>query len=119
MVEQRRYHRMKVEIPMTFRVPPRDKMVATATLDISGTGIAFWTVDPLKVRQELLIYLLLGRERVELHARVVGVKGEQSPGGEAGFRVGVKIVEPIKFDEKKFIKFYCEKLLEFFGKGRH
>jgi len=119
MTEQRRYHRMKIEIPMTFRIPPSEKMITTATLDISGTGVAFWTDEPLKLRQELLIYLLLsGQESVELHAKVVAVKAEPSSVGHPGSRVSVRIVDPIKFDEKKFVKFYSDKLIELFGKGR-
>lgn len=119
MAEKRRYHRMKIEIPMSFRVPPREKNIVTSTLDISGTGIAFSTSEPIKERQELLLYLLLpSNEKIELHAKVVRVQAEASVSGSSRWRVSVKIVEPIKFDEKRFVKFYSEQLIALFGKGK-
>ena len=116
--DKRRYHRMNVAIPMSFRVPPKEKIVSTATLDISGTGVAFVTTEALKARQELLLYLQLAPgEKVEIHAQVVHVVPEANPAGRSQYRVSVKIVDPIKFDERRFVKFYSDKLIEFFGKG--
>ena len=122
MQDKRRYHRMKLEVPMSFRVPPKRKLIDTSTLDISGTGVAFITTEELKVRQELLMYLLLPIDtKIEVHAKVVRVAREEGQPSDYPmlYRVGVKIVDPIKFDEREFVKFYAEKLLEFFGKGNH
>ena len=121
MQDKRRYHRMKLEVPVSFRVPPKRKVVDTSTLDISGTGVAFVTTEALKVRQELLMYLLLPIDKkIEIHAKVVRVAREEGQPTDypALYRVGVKIVDPIKFDERQFVRFYAEKLLEFFGKGK-
>jgi len=112
MQDKRRYHRMKMQIPMSFRVPPRKDSIATSTLDISGTGISFITAEDIKVRQELLMYLLLpNNEAIEMHAKVVRVQKT-----DGGHRVAVRIVDPIKFDEKKFASFYAKLLVDFFGK---
>ncbi len=122
MSDKRRYHRMKLEIPMSFRVPPRKKLIDTATLDISGTGVAFITTEELQIRQELLMFLLLPiNMKIELHAKIVRVEQEKGRPTDYPllYRVGVKIVDPIKFDERKFVKFYAEKLVEFFGKGKY
>ena len=113
MQEKRTYHRMQASVPMSFRVPPDESRSLTTTLDIGGLGISFATAKELKVRQELLMYLLLpGEERVEVHAKVVRIE-RVSP---SRFKVGVRILDPIKFDEKKFIRFYAAKLREFFSK---
>lgn len=122
MQDKRCYHRMKLEVPMNFRVPPKRKFIDTSTLDISGTGVAFITTEELKVRQELLIYLLLpGHTKIEIHAKVVRVAREEGQPSDYPvlYRIGVKIVDPIKFDERAFVKFYAEKLLEFFGRGKY
>jgi hypothetical protein len=119
MTEKRRYHRMQVEIPMSFCVPPRKKKLATTTLDISGTGVAFLTTTALQVRQELLMYLLLPvKQQIEIHGKVVRLELVENSSGPF-YRAGVKIMDPIKFDEKKFLKFYAQKLLEYFGKKAH
>lgn len=116
MQEKRRYHRLRVEIPITYTVPPRGLTPReTATLDISGTGVAFVTGEELKERQELLMYLLLPeQDKIEVHAKVVRSEVVKDA-GRSQYRIGVRIVDPIKFDEKKFIKFYAQKLHEFFG----
>lgn len=122
MQDKRRYHRMKLEVPMSFRVPPKRKFIDTATLDISGTGVAFITTEELKVRQELLMYLLLPiNTKIEIHAKVVRVAREEGQPSvyPTLYRVGVNIVDPIKFDEREFVKFYAEKLVEFFGRGQY
>ena len=112
--EKRRYHRMKMEIPMSFRIPPDEKIHSTTTLDISGTGVSFVTDDQLQEKQELLIYLLLPEEgKTEIHAKVIRSEKE----GERN-RVAVRLTDTIKFDEKKFVDFYAARLKEVFGKKK-
>ena len=75
MDEKRRYHRMKIEIPMNYRIPPEDNFNITTTLDISGTGIAFTSNTELKIGWEVFMHLLLSEEQeIELRAEVVWVK---------------------------------------------
>ena len=112
MKERRNYHRMKISVPMSFCVPPDTAHIFTTTLDISGIGVSFATDKEVKVRQELLMYILIPEgERAEVHAKVVRV-ARVSP---SRFQVGVRILDPIKFDEKKFVKFYAGKLKEYFS----
>ncbi|MDP2653327.1 MAG: PilZ domain-containing protein [Candidatus Omnitrophota bacterium] len=113
MQEKRAYHRLKVGIPMKFRVPPQEREIETSTLDISGTGVSFSAKEELKPRQELLMYLLLPeKDRIEIHAKVVRV--ERNPQDQSHYNVGVRIIDPIKFDEREFVRFYAAKLKEFF-----
>jgi len=115
MQERREYHRMKVSVPMSFCIPPDFSRCLSTTLDIGGTGLSFTTAVAPQPRQELLLYLMLpGEEKVEVHARVIRTE-RISP---QRFKVGVRIVDPIKFDEKKFVKFYAGQLKELFSKQK-
>lgn len=116
MNEHRNYHRLNVEIPMTFRVPPDQNEFTTTTINIGGMGIYFTTTRPLQERQELLLYLHLpGQDdKVELHAQVVRVDPQE---GDPEHRVAVKLTDNIKFDEKEFVKFYAQQLNRFFKGG--
>ena len=114
MEEKRRYHRMKIEIPMNYRIPPEDKFNITTTLDISGTGVSFTADTKLKIGWEVFMHLLLSDDQeIELRAEVVSVNeilpeyDEERP---CLYRTGVRILEPVQFDEKQFIKFYTQHL---------
>lgn len=111
MQEKREYHRIKVNVPLTYLVPPQRERGAAETVDVSGTGLLFKTPQELKVRQELLMYLSLnGQTPVEMHAKVVRV--EKDPGQPQDYYVGVRIADRLKFDERKYVKFYAGQLKE-------
>ena len=104
MDEKRRYHRLALQVPLQFRIPPRKDRINALARNISGTGILFQTMEHVKVRQELLMYLQLpgGVGESEIHGKVVRVE----PG-----QVAVKVMDPIKFDERHYVKFYASRLL--------
>ena len=110
MEEKRNYHRIKLNVPMRYFVPPTAKEFVATTWDVSGTGLSFDTPEELKVRQELLIYLSLNNEQepIEMHAKVVRV--EKGLEQTQNFRVGVRIADDIKFDEREYVKFYADHL---------
>ena len=109
MQEKRAYHRLKINVPLSYVVPPQPKAISTVTADVSGTGLSFDTPEALKVRQGLLMYLSLGnRNAVEVHAQVVRV--EADPHQPRSFRVGVRIADRLKFDERDYVKFYARQL---------
>ena len=109
MQEKRAYHRFTINVPMSYRVPPQQKEVSVTTLDVSGTGLLFETPNELKVRQELLMYLSLdGQNLVEMHGKVVRV--EWDPAQAQSYRVGVRIADKMKFDERQYVKFYADQL---------
>jgi len=113
MQEKRRYHRLSIAVPMSFCVPPDTSRLLTSTLDVSVLGVSFTTDKELQTRQELLMYLSFpGEKKVEVHGKVLRVE-RISPNR---FKIGVRILDPIKFDEKKFVRFYAERLKEFFLK---
>jgi hypothetical protein len=52
------------------------------------------------------MYLSLNDQKpVEMHVKVVRVKME--PGQAGNYRVGVRIADKMKFDERKYVKFYA------------
>ncbi len=113
MSERRRYHRLDMSIPMRFCIPPRMVKRQAVTVDIGGQGIGFLTSAEVEVRQELLVYIELpDRQHAELHAQVVRV----TPQGKGAEKlVVVKLLDPIKFDERQFVKFYAAKLNKTFS----
>ena len=109
MPEKQAYHRLKIKVPLRYVVPPQFKEISTVTADVSGTGLSFDTQQELKIRQELLMYLSLDDQKpVEMHAKVVRI--EMNPSQTPGFRVGVRIADKIKFDEREYVKFYAGQL---------
>ena len=112
MQDKRRYYRMNAEIPMSFRIPPSKESEGSATSDIAGMGIAFTTKQQPKIRQELLMYLHLPEnKKTEVHGQVVRVEQPKGP-GDLTCKVAVKLMDPIKFDERDYVKFYASKLKE-------
>jgi hypothetical protein len=104
MDEKRRYHRLALQVPLQFRVPPSKNRIMASTRNISGTGILFRTDENVKVRQELLMYFQLPgyAGESEIHGKVVRVESGQ---------VAVRVMDPIKFDERRYAKFYASNLL--------
>ena len=110
MQEKRGYHRLNINVPMRYVVPPQFKEISTVTADVSGTGLSFNTQQELKIRQELLMYLSLDDQKpVEMHAKVVRIEMGSDP-KMPGFHVGVRIADTMKFDERKYVKFYAGQL---------
>ena len=107
MQDKRRYHRINEEVPLNFVALPDKRFIPGTTINIGGMGIAFSTQEQLTARQELLLYLNLPKKKkAEVHVKIVRV--EKKEGQEQ--RVAVHLMDPVKFDENDFVKFYAEKL---------
>ena len=101
---------------MKYLVPPQSRKVTATLVDISGTGLLFQTAEELKARQELLLYLSLGdRNTIEIHAKVVRVQKDSSQA--SSFYLGVRIADKMKFDERRFVKFYAQQLNAVVSRG--
>ena len=112
MIEKRRYHRFSVQLPCSFKSPNSVSSIATATtLDISALGLCFTSKEELKMGQALPLEITLpDNERIMIYVEVVWVK-ESDVLTYSEYTTGVKILEPMRGDEPKFIKFYAAKLL--------
>ena len=114
-MENRRAHRLRIEIPATFKVSEKQEHISIATtVDVSALGLCLQTKETLRAGQELALTLKLSnQEKVNLNAVVVWFRaGEFSLGEE--YTAGIKLTESPKDEELKFIKFYVSKLMEFY-----
>lgn len=113
-LEQRRCFRFKMELPAWFRNSRSQKDLSLATtLDVSATGMCLATREALEVGQEILMQVKLPPEdRVIIRTRVVWVR-EIAGTMVREYQVGLRLVEPMQYEEGKFVKFFAKKMLDF------
>lgn len=112
--DQRRCLRFSIELAAVYKKPGEDDFSNAVTLDISATGICFVSDEELEPGLELMMKIQLPpNETVVLKTQVIWVKSLFGSGAHE-FRVGVKIMEPIQFDESKFVKFCARMMLDLF-----
>lgn len=109
--EHRRSHRIKIELPASFKASKTQSHSSVATvLDISATGICITTRDALDLGQELSIQVRLPTdEKLTVKAKVVWVR-ENVVLNDREYSMGIKLLEPMNEDEAKFVRFYVTKL---------
>ncbi len=119
MNEKRSTHRLDIELPAVIEMEDAKKSLALATtINISGTGVCMLSKQRFNTGQELVLKINLPQEgQVAIHVKVVWVK-EAMNFNTREYVAGIRITDAMKFDEAKFIKFYADKLIEFF-KGKN
>ncbi len=80
-------------------------------MDVSATGMSFITKEELELRRHLLVEVQTPDEKLTLHTQVVWVEGDFSTAVRE-YRVGLRLVEPLKYDEKKFVRFCAEQMIK-------
>jgi c-di-GMP-binding flagellar brake protein YcgR len=114
MSDKRRCLRFSIELPAWYKNSKNNDFLNAVTLDISATGICFVAEEEIEVGQELLMKVKLPpRETILINTKVVWVRGLFGSGATE-HRVGVKIIEPIRFDEAKFVQFCAKIMLDLF-----
>src|SRR3990167_4071698 len=113
--DKRRAHRLKIELPASFKVTNAQKYISIGTtLDISAVGMCLKTREKLNVGQELAIQLKLPQgEKITLRAKVVWNKPmDFSP--HSDLSIGIQLLGPVGEDEKKFVRFYAQELFNLY-----
>ena len=117
MEEKRRVLRFKLEVPAWFKntkYKNKDLSIAS-TMNVSATGIALITREALEVGQQVLMQVKLPPdERVIVRAEVVWVR-DITRTFIPEYQVGLRLVEPMQYEESKFVKFCAKKMLEFYN----
>ena len=119
-MDNRRCFRFKMELPAWFQNTRYQKDLSLAmTINVSANGICLITREPLEVDQEILMQVKIPPEdRVIIRTQVVWVK--EMPGTIVReYQVGLRVVEPMQFEETKFVKFCAQKMLEFWRHQNH
>jgi Tfp pilus assembly protein PilZ len=109
--EQRRSHRLAIELPASFMVEEGQTFEALAvTLDISATGLRLHSRHPLRVGQEVPLRLRLPNdERIVIKVTIIWMK-EVVVFNMREYQMGVKITDQVTENEIKFIKVYAKEL---------
>lgn len=116
--DKRRSHRVKVELPVSFKASIHQRHVSIGTtMDISATGICLKTREKLDEGQLLEIQLKLPTdETLVIRTKVVWVR-EMDYGLSPDFLAGIKIVDQMNDDEAKFIRYYVRLFFDHFRKS--
>ena len=110
MVEQRHTHRFRIELPASFQLVKKPYVSMATTLDVSATGLCIRTREPLHKGQKVILRVRLpDEELLTLDTRVVRVE-EDSSLMNREYKVGIQIVDQLKGDQVKFVKFYAKLL---------
>jgi|GEM_PF-507373 len=112
MHDKRRAFRLPLEIPASFKFFEAQKHISIGTtLNVSALGICLTTKERLERGQRLTIKLKLPTgEEVAIHTTVIWITGVPSF-EEKIYKVGIKIIDELKPDEAKFIKYYVKEFL--------
>lgn len=115
MTENRLYHRMKIELPVTFEVGGAKGSVCSTIMDISVKGIAAKLKEPVDVGQRFKVAIEAEEDKVlKVDVEVVWIKaGDAKDGPE--YTVGFKVVDKMDQNEIEFVRFVAQKMLEYFS----
>jgi len=112
MKERRRCHRLRIKLSAWFKTHHYDESYSQVfTMDVSATGMSFITKEELELRRHLLVEVQLPNEKLTLHTQVVWVDGDFQTAVRE-YKVGLMLVEPLKYDEKKFVKYCAEQMIK-------
>jgi hypothetical protein len=119
MRDQRRSHRIAIDLPATFQIFDVEMKPAKASIsDVSAVGICFATKTKVDLGQKLLLRVLLpNKEPVDLHATAVWIKKKMLYEVRE-YRLGVKIDDPIRGEEGKFVKFYAQLFMDYYRRKK-
>jgi len=118
MQDKRRCHRLKIQLPACYRISDQnDDLAIGSTIDISAIGICLLSKEKLEVGQELPIQVTLPEDdKIVIHVKVIWVKeAYDSSSPESEYKMGLKILEPLKGGESKLVRYYAKQLLTFFA----
>ena len=110
MPEQRKSHRLDIVLPAWFHSDDTQNLLSTATtINISSTGICLSCGEKIDIGKELPVTVTLPTgERAVIGVKVIWIRDVENTSPRE-YRIGLKIMDADKSDEKKFIKFYSEK----------
>lgn len=116
-IENRRTHRITIELPLSFKAFESQKHLSIAvTQDISPTGMRVLSKDKLDVGQEVQVQIRLPDDSsLTVHAKVVWCKDSYTLNAKE-YIMGIQLMDTMKADEAKFVKFVARQFLASFTK---
>lgn len=115
MTENRLYHRMKIELPVTFEMGGSKDLIYSTTMDISAKGIAAKLKEPVDIGQRFKVAIEAEEDKfLKVDVEVVWIKaGDAKDGIE--YTVGFKVVDKLDQGEIEFVRFVAQKMVEYFS----
>ncbi len=116
MGDRRRYPRFELKIDARYRImDSKERFKSGTTRNISAEGICFVSDRKLAIGTRLCLEVDLkdGKEAVCLIGEVRwSAKREGAGMGKEQYLNGIKLVDIPKSDEGRFLKYYCDKIVE-------
>lgn len=110
MTEKRLYHRMNIELPVSFEMSSGRDLVLSTTMDVSVKGLALKLTQAVSVGDNFRVSIAIDDKIIKVDARVVWVEKK----GEHKYIAGFKIADKLDQDEIEFVRFIAQKMFEFF-----
>lgn len=111
--DQRRCHRIRVNLEATVRESKEDRYpVMAAILDMSAVGLCITTPHLFTIRQKLYVTFETPEdERLTVETEVVHHQNVFRY-GETTNQYGLKIIDAMHEDERAFLKFFTKEFLK-------
>ena len=114
MTENRRYHRMEIQLPVSFETEDPKHFYLSNTINISPTGMALRLTEPVKKGQFLTMSITIeDNKTAKVDAQVIWVR-ERVINDGSQYMAGVKIIDKMDRDEIEFVRFIAKKMMEHF-----
>ena len=116
-IENRTTHRINIELPLSFKVHEAQKHLSIGmTQDISPTGMRVLSKDKLDVGREIQVQIRLPDDSsLTIHAKVVWCKEIYTLNAKE-YIMGLQLMNDMRADEAKFVKFVARQFLATFTK---
>ncbi|MEW5894423.1 MAG: PilZ domain-containing protein [Candidatus Omnitrophota bacterium] len=112
MADGRRCHRFPQELPLSFEMGEPKKTVTAKTLNISATGFAFVTKEPVSNGQVFLFTLTLNEmTQVRIDGEIVWTQ-KKWQGVHQEWVVGVKVIDRIDEEKRNFVRYVATRLFK-------
>ena len=107
-MEKRAYQRFNTQLAASYKIKESNLSFKATVVNVGAQGLFFWAKEPLNVGQVIELTVNIDHENKVTFQTIVRrlEKIEQTH-----YQVGVEIVDAKPDEEKKFIKYYCSKML--------
>lgn len=115
MVERRKYPRFQLKVNASYEAVSYKDIKLSKTRDISAEGVCFESHEKFNIGTQVNLKVDLADELspVNLVGEIRWSEGIKDPNlKEKMFINGIKLIGIDKLDESRFLKYYCDKMVE-------
>jgi len=115
MIEKRKYPRFQLKVNASYKAVGSNEVKLSKTRNISAEGVCFESHEKFNTGAQVNLKVDLGDKLspVNLVGEIRWSEEIKGPNlKEKMFINGVKLVDMDKSDESRFLKYYCDKMIE-------